>query len=221
MRDDAPRAGGRPDLEVRSMLVHNRWVQLFSGVALSIALAACGDSGGSGGSSGGGTGGTGTGGAGTGGMATGGTGTGGAATGGTGGSGGAPIALAEQGIVLNDCAPNDGPAIAARIGTPSVCGDTPNATPQVWFLAYPAQTGTLAIGDQWDFGGGSVGNLSATFWPDGSVGGQTSPTAGHLQVKDIANADQVVFEYSFTTADGAHYAGTATIAICASQPLCG
>lgn len=198
------------------MLIHNRWFHVAAGVALSIALAACGGSGGSS-SEGGGSGTTSTGGLGGSGGSVGGT--GGVATGG--GDGGATVSLADQGIAQNDCAPNDGAAIAVRIGTPSVCDDTPNAAMQVWFLAYPGQTGTLAVGDQWDYTDGSVGNLSASFWPAGTSGAQTTAKSGHLEVKNLVSADQVQFDYSFVTTDGMSYAGTATVLICASQPLCG
>lgn len=196
------------------MLIDNRWFHVAAGVALSMVVAGCGGSTGSGEGGSGGTGG----GTSTGGTGTGGTGTGGTATGGSGGTGGAPMSLAETGVAQDDCAPNDGPAISAYIGNPSVCNDTPNGSQQVRFLAYPAQMAMLKNGDAWDF---ASGNLSAAFYPDGTSGAQVAPKSGHLEVVNVVSVDQVEFSYKFTTVDDVDYAGTVTLSVCPSQGLCG
>ena len=201
------------------MLIGNGLARGFAGALLALvalALAGCGSSGGSeGGSGGSGTGGTSTGGGGAGG-ATGGSG----GTMVTGGTGGALPSLANQGITQNDCAPNDGAAIAVRIGTASVCDDTANAAPQVWYLAYPANLSTVAIGDAWDITPGSLGSLSAGYWPDGTVGGQVNVTGGHLQVKSFPSAGEVELDYLFETGTES-FSGTATVLKCDSTPMCG
>jgi hypothetical protein len=135
------------------------------------------------------------------------------------GTGGAAQALTDQGITQNECGPTDGPAIGARIGTPSTCGDTPNAAPQAWFLAYPAQEATLMTGDAWDYDVASGGTLSVTWYPQGSSGAFEPAKKGHLEVLEV-KAGMVRFGYSFETAD-ASYGGTATLTLCDNQPLCG
>lgn len=200
------------------MLFVNRWIGFAAAAALSLLIAGCGGTGGGSGGSGGSAGGSG----GSGGNAGGSGGAGGATGGGggvVGGGGGATLSLTDQGITQNDCAPNDGPAIAVRIGTPSACGDTPNAAPQAWFLAYPAQEATLATGDKWDFTAGSPGSLSVTFYPNGTSGSGAAPNSGQLEVLEV-NATQVRFSYGFEMPDMS-YGGTATVMLCENQPLCG
>ncbi len=199
------------------LFVHG-WSGLAAVAALSFTLAGCGgttpesSSGGTGGSTS--TAGAGGGGGGAGGAATGGT--GGTATGGT---GGAPQALTDQGITQNDCGPADGPALAVRIGSPSMCDDTPNAAPQVWFLVPDAQVGTLTTGVGWDYVAGQGGLFYITWYPQGNSGAGEAPKKAHLEVLEVG-ATTVRFKYTFETAD-ASYGGDATVTVCDNQPLCG
>jgi hypothetical protein len=172
-------------------------------LALPLVLAACGGGGGGGQGGAGGEGGT-----------------GGGSGGGQGGGGGAPTALVDDGLIRDDCAPDDGAAISADIGTASACGMPLDNAAAARFYAFPADLSTLAAGDEWSYLEGMPGDLSVSFFPDGGAGMSESVKSGHLQVVSVT-ATEVELAYSFETTAGVSYAGTAKVSVCDGPALCG
>jgi hypothetical protein len=194
------------------MVFSKRWSRAGLCLALPLLLAACdgngGGQGGSGGTAGeGGSGGT----AGAGGAG---------GQGGSGGAGGTAMSVADDGLIQDDCAPDDGAAISANIGTASACGMPLDNAAQARFLAFPADVATLAAGDKWTYVEGMPGDLSVGWFPDGAAGMIESAKSGSLEVVS-ASAMEVVLKYSLVTMDGVPYAGTATVSVCDNTPLCG
>lgn len=153
-----------------------------------------------------------------GGSVTGGSGGGG----GEGGAGGSAQSLADQGTIKPDCAPNDGPAIAIRIGWPSACDATAESTPFARFYAYPVMMKDLTEGQSWTVstGIGSQG-VNATWFPNGSNGEQVVVESGSIEVISVSDPE-VGVRYQFVTPSGESYSGEATVSTCpAAAPMCG
>lgn len=181
------------------------WLRASVGIVLPLLMMACeGGDGGQGGAGG----------------AAGGQGGAGGAAGGQGGTGGGAMALAADGLAQDDCAPDDGPALAMNVGTANACGMPGDDAPQARFLAYPGAVDMLAPGDKWSYVVGDAGELSIGWFPSGASGSLETPKSGQIEVIS-ATATTVEVKYSFETMAGDQYAGTAVLDICDSTPLCG
>ena len=130
------------------------------------------------------------------------------------------MSLAGDGLIQNDCAQNDGTAVSGNIGTASACGEALGSAPQVRFLAYPASVASLVAGDKWTYVEGTIGELSVGWLPEGPAGMVETAKSADLEVIS-ASATEVELKYSFQTMDGTSYAGTATVSVCDSTPMCG
>lgn len=204
------------------MAFYKKYQSAWWCVVLAGMLAACdgGSSGGQGGTAGeGGAGATGGSGGSTGGSggATGGSGGSGGMTGGSGG--GMSMSLPGDGLIQNDCAPNDGAAISAIIGTDAACDMPLGNMPQARFLAYPASVSMLAAGDKWTFDG-AASELSIGWLPDGAAGMVENVKSGELTIV-TPGATAVEVEYTFETMGGTVYTGAATLDVCDALPMCG
>lgn len=200
------------------MRTSRNWLLAGMSLLLPLAMMACDGGGGGQGGAGGATGGGGAGGTG----AQGGSGGSGGSSGvgGAGGTGGAAMSLAADGTIQDDCAPNDGPAIALHVGTASACGMPGDDAPQARFLAYPGSVDMLAAGDKWTATAGSIGQMTVSWYPGGAMGAVEGTKTGELEVIS-ATATMVEVKYSFETMNGEKYAGTAVLDACDSTPLCG
>lgn len=175
-----------------------RWLRAGAALGLPLLIAAC-DGGGGGGQ--GGSGGAGAGGG----------------QGGSGGAGGEGMSLLGCGLIQADCAPDDGAAVSADVGTWSACGAALDGAPLARFLMFPADIDGLAPGAKWTTAGG---DLSIGWLPDGAAGMVTGASSGEISVVS-AGSTIVEVEYTFETNDGVTYSGKATLTVCDSAPLCG
>lgn len=140
-------------------------------------------------------------------------------TGGEGG-GGVSMALPAEGGVGDACAPNDGAALDLQIGVPVAC-DIASSGPQFRFYVYPGNTGSFSVGQSWAFDAATMGQMgSGTFYPDGIGGNPDSAQSGRISVTSVAMGT-VDVNYEFVTSSGTKYAGSATLTVCPSMPMCG
>ncbi|MDI1479738.1 hypothetical protein [Polyangium sp. y55x31] len=137
------------------------------------------------------------------------------------GGGGPAMSLLADGVVSNDCAPNDGPWLVFTLGTASTCGETAGSEPQIHFAIYPGNTSMLAAGQSWTFDAAMPTNEVQAWWYANGVGGNSDvPKSASVEVLSVAS-DTAQVKYSFVTPNGASYAGQADVSICTTIPMCG
>ncbi|MDC0748237.1 hypothetical protein [Polyangium mundeleinium] len=148
---------------------------------------------------------------------------GGGGHGGSGGQGGGGpgMSLPAQGIVSNDCAPNDGPWLVFTLGTASTCGQAGGPEPQLHFAIYPGNTSMLAAGQSWTFNAAMPTNEVQAWWYANGIGGNSeAPKDASVEVVSVG-ADEAQVKYTFLTTNGTMYAGHMDVSICTTVPMCG
>lgn len=133
----------------------------------------------------------------------------------------AAMAISREGIVQNDCAPNDGPALSFVVGARLACDGVSMNQPQARFYAYPGGLMNLSAGQSFRMPtvGGS-GALSITWSPSGDGASSEAAAAGSVEVISVAPGEARV-RYAFTTQAGASYSGEARLVICQRVTRCG
>ncbi|MDI3290214.1 hypothetical protein [Polyangium sp. 15x6] len=137
------------------------------------------------------------------------------------GGGGPAMSLLADGLVSNDCAPNDGPWLVFTLGTASTCGEAAGPEPQIHFAIYPGNTSMLAAGQSWTFDAAMPTNEVQAWWYANGVGGNSDvPKSASVEVLSVGS-DTAQVKYSFVTPNGASHAGQMDVSICTSIPMCG
>lgn len=139
--------------------------------------------------------------------------------GGAGGGGGAPVAVSGESSVVNDCAPNDGPARTLKIG---LSARTCSATPSKSLLRMSFYTHIDSpAGNTWTFGGGSA-DAQGVYQPDiGDPSNIVAVLIGTLQITTW-DGQSATGSYDVELVDGQHLVGLFDAIACLQEPaLCG